>query len=369
MSVGALQAEVGLDLFAITISMASPISVGLATTFVLSALVVSTVRWHGFLSLDATAGVQKVHAHPTPRVGGLPIVFGLMAAAWWGPTQLQSMVWPWLLAGSPAFFFGLAEDLTKRVSVTTRLLATMVSGVFAWGLTGYALTSVNVWGLDSLLQITVVAVLFTAFAVGGVANAVNIIDGLNGLASSMVLWALLGIAALAASLGDVVLASACLLLASCVLGFFLVNWPLGKLFLGDGGSYFLGFALAWACVLLVERHREVSAFAALLLCIHPVTEVLYSVLRRKLRHRNPSHPDRLHFHSLVKRRFMLRLLPNSSKAVRNSVGGLLVGSMSLLPAVLIQWVYSSTVASLGAVAALVLGYLWLYQRMVVRFGG
>ena len=355
-------------LSSIAADIATPLWVGLVTTLALSVLVVLTTRWHGFLSLDESAGVQKVHAHPTPRVGGLPMVLGLMAAVWVSPPDMREKIWPWLLAGSPAFAFGLAEDLTKRVSVTTRLLATMSSGVLAWALTGYALTNVNVWGLDWLLQYTVVAVLFTAFAVGGVANAINIIDGLNGLASSMVLWALLGVATLAASLGDVVLASTCLLLAACVLGFFMVNWPLGKLFLGDGGSYFLGFALAWACVLLVERHAQVSDFAALLLCIHPITEVFYSVYRRKVRHQHPGHPDRLHFHSLIKRRLIRRLLPHSSETVRNSVGGLLVGAMSLLPAVLVQWVYSSTAASLAAVVALVLGYVWFYQRMVARFG-
>jgi UDP-N-acetylmuramyl pentapeptide phosphotransferase/UDP-N-acetylglucosamine-1-phosphate transferase len=356
-------------LIAIISANATPLWVGLGASFGLSVLVVLTTRWHGFLSLDESAGVQKVHAHPTPRVGGLPMVLGLLAAVWAGPDELREKIWPWLVAGIPAFAFGLAEDLTKRVSVTQRLLATMASGVLAWALTGYALTGVNVWGLDWLLQFTVVSVLFTAFAVGGVANAINIIDGLNGLASSMVLWALLGVATLAATLGDTVLASTCLLLAACVLGFFVVNWPFGKLFLGDGGSYFLGFALAWACVLLVERHDNVSAFAAMLFCIHPVVEVFYSVYRRKVRHQNPGHPDRLHFHSLVKRRIMQRLMPRSSKTLRNSMGGLLVGGLSLVPAVLVQFVYSSTLASMAAVLALALGYVWMYKRMVARFGG
>ena len=356
-------------LIAIVSTIATPLWVGLAASLGLSVLVVLTTRWHGFLSLDESAGVQKVHAHPTPRVGGLPMVLGLMAAVWVGPDDLRYKIWPWLVAGIPAFAFGLAEDLTKRVSVTQRLLATMASGVLAWAITGYALTGVNVWGLDWLLQFTVVSVLFTAFAVGGVANAINIIDGLNGLASSMVLWALLGVATLAATLGDTVLASTCMLLAACVLGFFVVNWPFGKLFLGDGGSYFLGFALAWACVLLVERHDNVSAFAAMLFCIHPVVEVFYSVYRRKVRHQNPGHPDRLHFHSLVKRRIMQRLMPRSSKTLRNSMGGLLVGGLSLLPAVLVQFVYSSTLASMAAVLALALGYVWMYKRMVARFGG
>lgn len=361
-----------MDLFpliAIISANATPLWVSLGASFGLSVLVVLTTRWHGFLSLDESAGVQKVHAHPTPRVGGLPMVLGLLAAVWAGPDELRDKTWPWLVAGIPAFAFGLAEDLTKRVSVTQRLLATMASGVLAWALTGYALTGVNVWGLDWLLQFTAVSVLFTAFAVGGVANAINIIDGLNGLASSMVLWALLGVATLAATLGDTVLASTCLLLAACVLGFFVVNWPFGKLFLGDGGSYFLGFALAWACVLLVERHDNVSAFAAMLFCIHPVVEVFYSVYRRKVRHQNPGHPDRLHFHSLVKRRIMQRLMPRSSKTLRNSMGGLLVGGLSLVPAVLVQFVYSSTLASMAAVLALALGYVWMYKRMVARFGG
>jgi UDP-N-acetylmuramyl pentapeptide phosphotransferase/UDP-N-acetylglucosamine-1-phosphate transferase len=357
-----------LDFFAVVSGLQTPLLVGGFVSLALSVLVVLTTRWHGGFSLDASHGIQKLHVLPTPRVGGLPIVLGLMAAVVVSPPDLRAKLWPWLLAGIPAFAFGLAEDLTKRVSVQARLLATMGSGVLAWFITDYALTSVDVWGLDWLLQFTVAAVVFTAFAVGGVANAINIIDGLNGLASSMVLWALLGIAVLAASLGDTVLAATCLIIAACVLGFFVVNWPLGKLFLGDGGSYFLGFSLAWACVLLVERHTQVSAFAALLLCIHPITEVLYSVYRRKVRHQHPGHPDRLHFHSLVKRRVMQRLLPHSSKTVRNSAGGLLVGGMSLLPVLLVQWVYSSTLASLATVVALVLGYVWLYQRMVARFG-
>jgi hypothetical protein len=61
-------------------------------------------------------------------------------------------------------------------------------------------------------------------------------------------------------------------------------------------------------------------------------------------------------------------MPHSSKTLRNSMGGVLVGGMSLLPAVLVQFVYSSTLASMAAVLALSVGYVWLYKRMVLRFG-
>ena len=344
--------------------IAVPLLVGALTSLALSLLVVFTTRWHGTFSLDESHGVQKMHVQPTPRIGGLPMLVALLAAWWAAPTDLQQRLTPWLLAGIPAFAFGLAEDFTKRISVSQRLLATMASGVLAWWLSGYALSRVDIWGFDTLLQWLPFSVLFTAFAVGGVANAINIIDGLNGLASSMVFWAMLGLAGVAYSVGDPVLSQTCLLIAACVAGFFFVNWPLGKIFLGDGGSYFLGFSLAWGCVLLIERHANVTAFAALLLCVHPITEVLFSVWRRRQRQQHPGHPDRLHFHSLVKRRVMSRLLPRRSLRFRNSASGLLVGGMSALPAIVAQFVYQSAVASLACVAVMVVGYIWLYRRIV-----
>jgi len=346
--------------------VSTPLIVGGLLSISLSLLIVITARWHGRYSLDTSRGVQKLHAFPTPRIGGLPVVLGLVAAMIVSPPELKSMLFTWLLAGAPAFAIGLIEDLTKRVSVQARLMVTMLSGVLACLITGYSLTGVNVLGLDWILQFTIVSVIFTAIAVGGIANAINIIDGLNGLASSMIIWALMGITVLAMSLGDTVLASLCLVIAACVLGFFVVNWPFGKLFLGDGGAYFLGFSLAWACVLLVERHHEVSAFSGLLLCIHPIVEVLYSVYRRKIRQQHPGRPDRLHFHSLVKRRVLQRLMPTSSKTLRNSAGGFLIGGISLLPAIILQWVYSSTLASLLSIIIFGFCYILLYQRIAGR---
>jgi len=276
---------------------------------------------HGVLTLDFTDGIQKFHTAPTPRVGGIPIVLGLIVA--WGkaPADIQQMLTPILFAGMPAFIFGVAEDVTKRVGVMQRLLATMASGLLAWWITDYSLTRVDVWGVDWLMKFTLVSVIFTAFAVGGVANAINIIDGFNGLASTMSSLAFVGYAMIAWQVGDHNLAGVALVCAACVWGFFWVNWPFGKIFLGDGGSYFIGFALAWVAVMLIERNPSVSAFAALMVCAHPVTEVLFSIFRRRIKKLHPGHPDRLHFHSLVKQRYVRRWFGNMSNAVRNSITG------------------------------------------------
>jgi UDP-N-acetylmuramyl pentapeptide phosphotransferase/UDP-N-acetylglucosamine-1-phosphate transferase len=214
------------------------------------------------------------------------------------------------------------------------------------------------------MKITLVSVLFTAFAVGGVANSINIIDGFNGLASLASGLAFVGYALIAWQVGDTALAQVSMVIAACVWGFFWVNWPLGKIFLGDGGAYFVGFALAWLAVLLIERNPGVSAFAALVICAHPVTEVLLSIYRRKVRKTHPGMPDKLHFHSLVKRRYVSRWFRHLPRTLRNSITGALIGLMTLTAVVLANFTYASALMSAAIYVALALGYVAIYARMV-----
>jgi UDP-N-acetylmuramyl pentapeptide phosphotransferase/UDP-N-acetylglucosamine-1-phosphate transferase len=339
-------------------------ALGGATCFFLSVLIVLTKELHGSATMDLSHGIQKFHTTPTPRVGGLPIVIGLSVAWFLSTPEIKHLLTPILIAGLPAFLFGLAEDITKRVGVLARLLATITSGFFAWWLTDYSLSRVDIWGIDSLLQYTFISVVFTSFAVGGVANAINIIDGFNGLASTMATLAFAGFAVIAWSVGDATLTGVAIILAGCVWGFFWVNWPFGKLFLGDGGSYFVGFALAWVAVLLIERNTSVSPFAALLVCIHPVSEVLLSIFRRKLKKMNPGHPDRLHFHSIVKQRYVRRWFGNLSFELRNSITGVFVGFMTLTAILIASLVNQNSLLSFLAVIVLAMGYVAIYARMV-----
>jgi UDP-N-acetylmuramyl pentapeptide phosphotransferase/UDP-N-acetylglucosamine-1-phosphate transferase len=340
------------------------VSIAFASSFLIGLLLVLTKRWHGILSMDYTDGIQKFHTVPTPRIGGIPIVLGLVLV--WGKSshQMRELLTPILLAGMPAFLFGMAEDLTKKVGVVQRLLATMVSGFLAWWMTDYSLSRLDIWGVDALMQFTLVSVLVTSFAVGGVANAINIIDGFNGLSTLTCSIAFSGFALIAFQVGDHNLAMLCLILAACVWGFFWINWPFGKMFLGDGGAYFVGFALAWIAILLIERNHSVSAFAALLICILPVTEVLFSIFRRRVRQQHLGQPDRLHFHSIMHRRYITRWLSNWPASASNSLVGILVGLMSLLAVVSASNFFESTLLCLGSAIFLALGYVTVYARMV-----
>ncbi len=355
-------------------SLPPSVYVSTLVAFAAAVFLVLTKHWHGHFSMDGLLGVQKMHSVPTPRIGGVAIVLGVFAGYLVAPVQHKSILEVLLLAGLPAFLFGLAEDVTKKVGVNARLLATMGSGALGWWLTGMSITGINLPGIDTLLTgSTVVSVAFTAFAVGGVANAINIVDGFNGLASGFVAFAFAAVTAMSLAVGDTELAVACLSMAGAVVGFWLLNWPWGKLFLGDGGSYFGGFALAWACVMLIERHPNITAFAPLLICIHPITEVLFSIYRRSVRKAHPGLADRLHLHSLIMRRvvrpMLTKVMPDDAATaiwLCNPATGLLLALMSL-PACLAAYIFmQNTLGAAIACGGFMAGYLLLYTR-VVRF--
>ena len=85
-----------------------------------------------------------------------------------------------------------------------------------------------------------------------------------------------------------------------LLGFFLVNWPLGRIFLGDAGAYLVGFWIATTLVLLVNRHPEVSVWFPAALLGYPMFETLFSIYRRRLfHHTRHNEPDNKHIHHLI----------------------------------------------------------------------
>lgn len=325
---------------------------------------VLTTRWHGRLSLDTIVGLQKFHSSPTPRIGGLATLAGLVAGYAVAPEPVRQLLGPMLVASLPAFGAGLLEDVTKAVGIRARLLGTIFSGVVAWYLTGMALTRTGVPGLDDLLAFAPVAILFTAVAIGGMANAVNIIDGFNGLAGGVLSVMFVALGIIAAGAGDQALAGACWALAACSIAFTLVNWPFGKIFLGDGGAYQLGFAVGWIAILLVWRNPEVPAWAPLTVCAYPVLEVAFSVVRKSRRAGyHPGQPDRVHLHMLVHRRVVRAWLPAVSRIWQNALTSPFAWLYAaLLAAWGIAFARDSVLLMAGLVAA-ALAYASIYARL------
>jgi len=134
----------------------------------------------------------------------------------------------------------------------------------------------------------------------------------------------------------------------------------------DVWGFAASFALcvAWFAVLLIEHNLGVSAFAALVVCVHPVADVLFSIYCRHIKKLHPGHPDRLHFHSLVKQRYVRRWFGRYSNRVRNSITGALIGLMTVNAIVLAGLVYASALWPALAFVGLGLCYVAVYARMV-----
>lgn len=333
-------------------------------SFLMAALLVVTAGSHGRYTWDAPGAIQSFHLQPTPRVGGIGIYLALLVASTFvASPDAQKILTTILMAGIPALLVGLLEDLTKRVGVTARLLATMASGCVACWLSGVVLAEVSVRPIDLVLHYTPAAVLFTVFAVSGVANAINIIDGFHGLASGTAVICLLAVAAVAATVGDTALALTGVIVAAAVTGFWLVNFPWGKLFLGDGGAYFAGFALAWLAVLLPARNHGVSPWASMLICAYPIIEVIYSIIRRRRGRQSPGRADRRHLHSLVATQFVHRRFSRLHPTLQNSTVSVIMWVFASVPALAALAFYSHTDLLIICVITCAAAYHFIYRRM------
>ena len=332
------------------------------TSFVLAAAIVLTAPVHGRFTMDTTQGIQKIHLQPTSRVGGICIYLAVAAITMYvHDSAARAILVTVLTAGIPALLAGLLEDLTKAVAVGTRLAATLSSGLLACWIGGITITHTGISPLDGLLTLAPLALAFTAFAVAGVANSINMIDGFHGLASGTATLCLLAIAAIAAAVGDTELLLATLVIAAATTGFWLVNFPWGKLFLGDGGAYFAGFALAWLAVLLPMRNTDVSPWASLLVCAYPIIEVFYSVVRRSYCQASASQADCAHLHSLVGARIVKLHLPMLDPTLQNATVSMAMWVCAAIPALLAVTSYAHTPRLIGGALASLLLYHCLYR--------
>ena len=342
----------------------------LATLFIMR----SSMR-HGHLSADNDlTGPQKFHSRPVPRVGGLGVMAGIVAGlviAQITESPAAPYLWLLLVCSLPAFVAGITEDLTKNVSPRRRLVATAISAGLAIWLLDAVVAKTDIPGVDQLIRWAPLSVLLTVFVITGVANAVNIIDGFNGLASMCVLMMILALGYVAFQVGDTFIFTASLITAGAVMGFFVWNFPAGLIFLGDGGAYLLGFLLGELSILLVHRNPGVSPMFPLLLCAYPIFETIFTMYRRKVvRGVATAAPDGIHLHTLIHRRLIRWTLAEGREqrrlTRRNSMTSpylWMLCLLSIIPSLL--WWNSTPVLS-WFLLLFVVSYVWLYSR-IVRF--
>lgn len=326
--------------------------------------------FHAHLTRDADSGVQKLHTKPTPRVGGMAVFLGVFSAIGLAAVQndeLKTNLGLLLLAALPAFLGGLVEDLTKKVTPLVRLVLAFMSAALAFFLLDARLDRVDVWGIDWLLAHSLLLTfLLTMVAVGGVSHAVNIIDGFNGLMSGYAVLAFTAFASVAWWLDDDFLFLVSMASAGGILGFMYFNFPKGRIFMGDGGAYLIGFMLAEVAVMMVVRHGVVSAWFVMAVLALPVFETVFSIYRRAFVQKTKiGMPDALHLHTLIYRRVTKRW-KFSDRVYNNSATAPYLWVLALVSIVPAVFLWHSTPALLAIMLLFISAYIWLYRR-IVRF--
>lgn len=275
--------------------------------------------------------IQAMHTKPTPRLGGLAIFAALLASLPLAPPTITDRYTLFIVAASFLFSVGLAEDLGVGVSPRKRLMAAAISSVLVMSLLDVWLPRADVPLLDDWIDHWAVAVPLTLLVTLGVANGFNLIDGVNGLAALTAIVAALALALIADAAGYTVMVHLSMMLAAAVLGFMVLNYPFGFIFLGDAGAYTLGFVLSWFAIATLNNVQDASAWAMLLVVFWPVADTVLAIWRRSRSRRPAMAPDRLHFHQLVMRALEIHFLGRGRRHIANPLTTLILSPMVAAP--------------------------------------
>lgn len=253
---------------------------------------------------------RKIHQQPIVRIGGVGIFAGTFLA--WllvgrlGLNALDSSIFLGLLLGGLGFFAtGLLDDLFN-LSPFVRLGMQAILSATVWSL-GIRLDALPLPGLTAALP-SWLSLLVTFLWLAGMANAINWLDGMDGLAAGTTTVAAAVLAAMIWPLHPT-MALMALGLCGATLGFLKDNAAPARIFMGDGGSYFLGFALAaLATIGLPANGSFTAALLPFMVLLVPVLDMTLVIGARLSDRKSPFHPDQRHIHH----RLMHAQLPKST---------------------------------------------------------
>lgn len=269
-------------------------------SFLFTCILVLSKRYHHKFSNDTPGQApQKFHLVNTPRIGGLSIILSLIFVNFY-QTQLDNYKSP-IIFFVLIFFTGLVEDIFKKNYVFFRLFFVILGSFLLCYSTDIRIARVGIELVDHYLKNHFfISIIFASIAIVSITNAFNIIDGYNGLSAFTSFLMLFSLFLISAMSHDNLLVFYSLIGMGSIFGFFLWNWPFGKIFLGDGGAYLIGFYLSINLILLVLRNEQVSPWYPITLLSYPIIELIFSVYRKSyLRKTNALKPDRLHLHMLL----------------------------------------------------------------------
>ncbi|MFN3663851.1 glycosyltransferase family 4 protein [Yoonia sp.] len=310
---------------------------------------------------------QASHVGEPLRYGGIAVFAGLCFACFLLRDSISDPFFLLLLISSaPVIVTGFAEDLGYAMSPRRRLLAAMVSAAVAIALLGVWVPRADLPVFDRMMSLYIIALPLTVLFSAGFCHAVNLIDGMNGLATTNGFLSALGLAMIAANAAETDIMIFALVFAACLMGFLALNWPSARMFLGDAGAYGIGHLLTWLAILLVARVDDVAVPALLLVLFWPLADVLHTIYRRLLDGKAAFQPDRMHLHHKVRRALDMVYFGYNEKGRSNPLTTLVLGPFIAVPIFTGAFLWDQPVAAWIALIIYMIGFA-LAHKLTTRY--
>ena len=250
------------------------------------------MRYAGFLNMLDEPGERKIHITAIPRCGGLALAIGaVISILIFLPFKHE--LYSLIIGSTVIILFGLLDDRFE-LNYKWKFLGQFIA-VFGVMYGGIYLTYLPFAGLESVSMY--IALPLTVFFVIGVTNAVNLSDGLDGLAAGIMLMTFSVIAYMAINVGGVTIAIIALAVAGGIIGFLWFNTHPAIVFMGDTGSQFIGFMAVFLAIYLTQNvNQTLNPALPLLLLGLPILDTLTVMMRRIRAGRSPFSPDKTHLH-------------------------------------------------------------------------
>ena len=242
-------------------------------------------------------GIQKIHDGDILRIGSLFLFLPLIVIYFIINEFKSDSFFFIIIFSSVIIFLTIIEDI-KHI-LTARLRLAIISIVSIIYVCSVDLPNIKISSI--LINDQNIIVFFSLYTLSliMIMNAFNFIDGLNGISSFNFITIFISIYFLADLYQDEEIKNWSMFLISLSLFFLFLNFPFGKFFLGDSGSYLYGFLSGSTIIMLFERNSEAPTLLALLILAYPITEIIFSMTRKSLNKISPMDPDNLHIHQII----------------------------------------------------------------------
>ena len=305
-------------------------------------------KFYQNLGLKSYQAIQRIHLNETPRLGGFIFLISLIGYVIYSDGNESILLLKLILLSLiPIMLIGIKEDLFHNVEPAIRLLSLLFVGwLFRAQFTGPLPNMVDIPFIGKLLLLQGGVSFFYILSMVAIANGMNLIDGVNGLCGATAISILSALLFLSYKTGDIIMLSSIFSLILLLIPFMLMNYPYGRLFLGDLGAYSLGLIVSMLTIILFGRHPEISPWGAVLILIYPAIEVIFSLFRRLVKGVSIYHPDTAHLH--LKLFYFFRPQPYYKKIANALVAPALSG-LWLFPLLAISWTYHKPLFILMAI--------------------